>query len=544
METREKVILPPKYYLDYFEYLIRFVEEKSAHLLAEEDQYFISNFRSLSEDARCVLIRMANRKGELFRLDKFHYDEINNHGSAVEELIESDFVTIDLIQDPTVFYLFTKSELIRLYPDRFDKRQYKDDILLQLTESSDLEDFQAIQGSYTIAQILVQEQIEFLKMLFFGHTHGMMTEFVIRDVGNIKLENLEAHEFRSWFDTRAEAVAVFELSNWSRAIRLVMELEDPEELSALISPVNWSNYLQYPGARKPGDRLMIRLGEYFERNGQFETALVYYELARKHPSRERRIRIYEKQGKTNEAQELAEAVIEQPYNASESIFARDYLAKQGVRTNRSMTRRINESPIIKISPDLPGRVEQQSLTYFEEQGYQGVHSENYSWRSLFGLVFWTELFDAEMATFHHPLQRNPSDLYNEDFYSRRREDLQSRLATFKTKKQLIDFLEDMMRQKAGINNPLVSWHESMVLVLPEMIRRLPLKGVKNVLIEISKNVKDNSTGFPDLFIWNTADYHFYEIKSPNDHLSAQQLFWLDFLSENKIRAEILRVKYS
>ena len=56
-------------------------------------------------------------------------------------------------------------------------------------------------------------------------------------------------------------------------------------------------------------------------------------------------------------------------------------------------------------------------------------------------------------------------------------------------------------------------------------------------------MKENSAGFPDLFIWNEADYQFYEVKSSNDQLSAQQLFWLDFMASAKIKVDVLRVNY-
>jgi hypothetical protein len=60
---------------------------------------------------------------------------------------------------------------------------------------------------------------------------------------------------------------------------------------------------------------------------------------------------------------------------------------------------------------------------------------------------------------------------------------------------------------------------------------------------MSKNLKDNSTGFPDLFVWKDKTYHLYEIKSPNDHLSSQQLFWLNFMQSLGIHAKIIRVHH-
>ena len=76
-----------------------------------------------------------------------------------------------------------------------------------------------------------------------------------------------------------------------------------------------------------------------------------------------------------------------------------------------------------------------------------------------------------------------------------------------------------------------------------MIELLPFKALKDVLLEMAKNPKENSTGFPDIFVWKNKDYHFHEVKSPNDHLSSKQLFWLDFMQERKIKTEILKISY-
>ena len=114
----------------------------------------------------------------------------------------------------------------------------------------------------------------------------------------------------------------------------------------------------------------------------------------------------------------------------------------------------------------------------------------------------------------------------------------------RSRKQLTQQISKVHNDKYGIANRFVIWHEALLPALLVMIDKLPLKGLKMTLIEMSKNMKENSAGFPDLFIWRDDEYQFYEVKSPNDHLSAQQLFWLDFLASVKIKAEVLRVNYS
>lgn len=543
MADSEKIILPPKYYLDYFQYLLDFIQKGSNHLLGDQDHAFLGVFGQLSEDARCLMVRMMNRKGEYFRLEKFNYEEIENIPMAAEELVETGIASLEPPDDPALYGLFTKAELHELYPHRGFHKMKKEEIYGELIQLPEPDDFLTLKSRYTILHFLQQEQIEYFKLLFFGHAHGMMTEFVIRDIGNVKLENLDGHEFTPWFDSEPEARSVFHLYKWDYAVRQAIQIMLPEEILDLLAPVNWSNFLTYPKSRKIGDKFMLRLGEYFEKTGLYENALEFYELARKHPSRERRIRILDKIDRAEDAREIAEVIVERPFNASELIFAQDYLAKKSKRNYRSTTTKINASPEITITDPVGDRVEQHALAYYAEQGFEGAHTENYIWRAVFGLLFWDELFDQQHATFHHPLQRMPSDLHSESFFDNRGELLRAKTEKLKTKKQLTKHLLKTYQLKDGISNYLVGWHESLPTLIEQFVARLPLKGLYAVMLEMARNVKDNSAGFPDLFIWNETDYQFYEIKSPNDHLSAQQLFWIDFLNKNQIKAEILRVKY-
>ena len=113
----------------------------------------------------------------------------------------------------------------------------------------------------------------------------------------------------------------------------------------------------------------------------------------------------------------------------------------------------------------------------------------------------------------------------------------------KIKKTVLKRLENTYNQKKGISNPMVYWYPELQEHLFQLVNKIPLKGLKSIMLEMAKNLKDNTTGFPDLFIWSADEYHLFEIKSPNDHLSSQQLFWLDFMQKNKIKADILKVNF-
>ncbi|MEZ4900594.1 MAG: hypothetical protein R2822_01945 [Spirosomataceae bacterium] len=112
------VELPPKYYLDYFLFLIDFVENLYGGILNEAEQQFIHDFRQLSEDAQCLFVRFSNRRGLFFRVKKLKYNEIADIPAALYELEQCHFIEeLTPKHEPyieEVLQLFTKEEWLKL----------------------------------------------------------------------------------------------------------------------------------------------------------------------------------------------------------------------------------------------------------------------------------------------------------------------------------------------------------------------------------------------------------------------------------------------
>ncbi|GAB4246710.1 MAG: hypothetical protein Tsb0034_25710 [Ekhidna sp.] len=537
MAEKSKIILPDKYYLDYFHYVLDFVEKHYDHILDQPEHLFYQAFRDLSEDAQCLYIRFSNRKGTFFRINKLKYPEIQEVESSVEELERQGFIRINESEETDQFKLYTKAELLSFFPF-LNKNQKKEEMLFELSE----EDISGLHAREQVAELLKTDEVDFIKLLFFGNRYGQMTDFVIRDVGNVKLEKLDESHFKPWFQSRDEALGVMHLSQLRRMVREMIEAG--MDLQEVVDELPWQHWLSFPRSKRYAERLILELGEHFERNQNWEESLQLYSLTKKYPARERKIRILEKTGSSDEAAQLAQMIVSRPENAAELTFATDYLNRSGVRINRSMTERLKKSPIITLNPNKEINVEQLALEHLQEDGWEGVHAENYLWRSMFGLIFWEEIFDERHGAFHHPLQRQPSDLNDHSFFESRETLLVERLDQLDKKERLWEKVAYTHRKKEGLASRFVTWHEALLPVSEVMIDRLPLEGLKKVMLEVAKNVKTNSTGFPDLFLWKEADYQFYEVKSPNDQLSAQQLFWLNFFQTANINAEVLRISYT
>jgi len=538
---REKIILPEKYYYAYFEELLLFVQKHSGHLIDSVLIDFIDHFFKLSEDARCLFVRMCNRRGQFFRPQTFDYPEIASIEGSLDELYDSGFCDVPDQPETALLRLFRKDELISIFQPPKDISKYgKNELIEYLSAFDFLEDLLAIEP---LVKLQRQEEVAYLRMLFFGNIHTEMTEFVIRDVGHVKLQPLESSGFKPWFESVDEARAMYDISKSFQLVKEALNMLPAVELHALIGQQNWQRYKNYPAPAKVADKLLQCLGAQLKRERQSELALHYYEQATRPPARERSVRLLVQLGRHEAAAMLAQQMSTEPMNATERIFASDFLAKTKVRIHRSTTRRIKNAPTLNVTFEPDRNVELLALEQLESQGYQGAHVENRLWRNLFGLVFWEVLFDQSSGNFHHPFQRVSDNLFDQSFYTAKEQLLRQSLSKLDTAKKWKAYIKRSHQQYFGINNPLVGWESGYLDLMQVAVDRIGHEKIAAILLTMAENVRDNSMGFPDLFVWNESAYIFYEVKSPNDQLSAQQLFWLDFFQSVGINAEVLRLNF-
>lgn len=542
--------LPPKYYLDNFRQVLAFVEDFYGKLLSHEEQEFIASFRKLPENSQCLYVRMHNRKGVFFRPQKFQYAEIEHLEQQVKTLLKRKWVVMLQLQTVQEAYetlaVFTRPELLQIAQAagaESIRSLKKDELAATLIELLSLPQLtEALLAADQVIRMQKEETAAFLMFLYFGGSYGSMTEFVVRDMGHVRFEAYAEDQFVARFQTRKEATDAF----W--ALRLYQTYK---EVSALLPPAEVYEWLmEYrqviaqldETARPRIEKLLTRFARDLERSGLTTQAIKVYEQAKAHPARERLIRLFQKEGKEEEALALCQQIEEAPLNAEELFFALDFKAKIQKKTFRkSVTVFLKEAESLEISAQFEHRVEAGVLAHYLENGYQGCFSENYLWRSLFGLLFWEVIYDPQYAAIHHPFQRAPSDLFGPDFFAVRLSALQTQLALLHRTNEAMNYMESIWQVKEGISNPFVGWHPETLFHIEKMLHHITAPQLKTVMLEMARDLKNNLTGFPDLFVWNQAEYAFLEVKSPNDQLSAQQLYWIRFLQKAGISARPIKV---
>lgn len=552
-EVAEKVELPPKYYLEYFNYVLDFVQDKYKHILNESEWRFLRKYYCLSEDAQCLFIRFTNRRGLFFKTNKLIYNELANIPNLLDELLERGFIEKPSAEKHLTFghdllSVFSKEELLNLNLIAIEKgikKLKKDELITYLLQNLSFDSIvNAINEKESIIKVNFEFETAFMKFLFFGNRYMDMTEFVVRDLGLVQFETHDEDKLVARFNTRKDAEDKWFITDQNDLFNQLKDTAEPLEIYNWILNVN-DSIVELSDVAKPSyERLILKIGAFLEKNKYLDESLAIYRLTEQVPSRERQARILHKLNLNEEALALCYLMIDKPKNADEKFFASDLITKiQNKKggAKKSTTSWLQQADSIMISEEFRGQVELGTIAYFNDEGMNAVFSENHLWRAIFGLIFWDIVFDPALVAFHHPFQRRPSDLYLPDFYQKRKELIISHLDSFQDIQQLLTYMGETYVSKAGIANPFVVWLEEIWLMSRKAVEVIELDSLKKILHEMSKNLVENLRGFPDLFVWDETSYTFVEVKSPTDNLSNQQLYWLQFFEEIGVKSKVLRV---
>lgn len=545
------VELPPKYYHDNFEYLLNFVKDKYADLLVESEWRFLRKYYTLPEDAQCLFIRFANRKGLFFKVNTLKYGEIEDIPGSLEILKARGLVTSLNFEDHKLWInellnLLTRSELCSAFGVRELKAARKEEITEYLRSSLGAEEIiRVISHAFSLVKVNFEEEVSFLKFLFFGNRSMDMTEFVLRDLGLVQYYRQSDDDLVARFTTRKEAEDKWLVSEQFLVFSEIRESYEPGQLFDWYCSFRDTHRELSPVAVPAFQKLQLNIGRHMERCKAYDLAIELYEDAKVPPARERKARSLARIKFYEEARAVCEEMILSPFNVDEQYFAEYFLTSLSGKKNRKQTTAwLKEADEITIPVEYRHSVELGSLGHFLEQGYSGAFSENFSWRALFGLLLWDIIFDPSLVAFHHPFQRRPSDLYLPDFYEKRKIQVRQRLEEFREPDELVAALWETFEKNFGTANPFVVWDPEIWGMVKVLATRINLTSLRKIVQTMAENLVENSRGMPDLLIWNETHYELLEIKSPNDTLSNQQLFWLKTFRELGVNARVLRVRFS
>ncbi|MCS6832122.1 MAG: VRR-NUC domain-containing protein [Flammeovirgaceae bacterium] len=539
-------MLPERYYLDYFHYLLDFVSQYYRSILDVREWNFLEEFASLSIDAQALYVRMINRKGIFFKPHHFRYTEISSVKEATEELLARNFMKevgdLEIFEKVDYLDSYTKDQLLQGFFTTATRNEKKEQLISRLIRQfawqEVLDVLQTIDKTY---QLLKRELVEWFFFLFFGYSEKHLTEFVLRDLGRVRFEYAQHNNFVPRFTQRQDVYHQFLARQQYALFKKMLPYVSIESLLTWYKE-QWSLWEKFSGqARYFIDKLSLRLGQFLEKEGKTDEALTIYAQTDLPPARERRVRLMLKQYQHEQALTLCHEIWRNPANADELLLAIDTIEKyQGKKFKKTTTAFLENATTISLVKTEES-IERCVLRYFREQGEDGFFAENHLWNALFGLAFWDVIFDKAHA--HHPLERYPYDFGKEDFFEQRREKFLQKAQIFDQPNLLQQIVFQTFEQKRGTANPLLNWHDETCIHLEKLFQHVQTAQLKEVVLQMAKDLKNYAKGFPDLFVFGQRGGRFVEIKSPTDQLSAQQLYWIQFFQRIGISVEVVRVRW-
>jgi hypothetical protein len=535
--------LPEGYYLDNFTFLLDFVNRQYCHLLSEQEKQFYSTFQTLTLDSRKLFVRLTNRKGPYFRLDKLNYPEVESLGDEIESLVAASLI-VPIVPDlESAIRICSKAELLDLDAcSEFPQSTKKQDLAEYLL-SGQVNPVQAL--TIPVVELTRTEELTVFKLLFFGNFHQDMTTFVMHELV-APFEQYEIDGNAALFRCREVIDELIVLRSLSDASYKLMETEGSEEdLLKLIDKLPARNI--EPVLSRRYDRMVNQIGRHLERAGRIEEAVGVYCRAQATPARERQARILDRLGKPQAAMKLCSSIIEAPQNEEELEFAQTFGQRLGSKHGFASDVSFN-LPVTKIKQTTiqvsrsHNSVEMCALAYFEDLGDECYYVENSLIRSLFGLCFWDIIYAPVSGAFFNPFQRGPVDLYTSDFVRSRRVLISDRFNELE-KNGPLGLATAIYREKQGVANPFVNWMSVDEQLLETALVKIPSQDLIRMFERLLIDLKNNSSGFPDLIVFDQDSYRMIEIKGPGDKLQKNQARWFRYFLEHSIPAALVNVEY-
>jgi DNA polymerase-3 subunit epsilon len=576
--TEDRLMAKPEldsgYYLHHFNELLTFVSEHYQGVLTATSGAFLNDFKALTEPAQQLLVRMLNRKGQVFSDTELAYSEIGPVAPVLNQLTEAGFVAPLNANDLADFWLrLTKDtlwQLLQLAKSQFSAAEWAVHVAKLAIKKSQTKP-QLLGGALklpvnwlglidTVPQRYValqrQDALNYLYFLYFGRIEANLSLFTLRDLG-VRQAGQFKQQFQPRFTDLNQAQLAYQLANTKPAIiELAKQLKKQPDtaepaLKQWLALVNaWPASADESLLLKRSERC-YQLGKLAEQHNLFALAMAFYRQSNGFPASERLVRILWQQGQTDMARALLEQLLDDPSCDEEWLFAEDFYQRKfsdetSNRRHSQLTRLLHDAPVVGVDELYLGKAEQGLITYYREQGYTAFHAENNLWLALFGLWFWHELFEHQDSALHNPFERRPRNLAAGGFYQQFSAEIEHKLTQL-AKPRAAAVLLAALTAHYGKTNSLFYWHtdlaEQLLPLLQYAVQGEGSSALVPVLRAMAQDFKRHSSGYPDLLLIKDNQLEFIEVKAPGDKIQRHQLARLLALKNAGFNARIEKLHW-
>jgi len=535
--------LPAFYYHQHFLELLNFLSANYAHVLSVRQADLVNEFRALSLPAQRLYVRLANRKGRIFAIPSLRYPEIGSLAGPLEELRQQRWVGSpgeELYQD--VLRFLSKGEI-------YDRLKMDFGGLNRSLRKRELIDFAsrhctaaAFMASVNLERLLVQRRVEwvrFLLFLYFGEIREGLSRFTMRDMGLVR-----THAFLDSYEPRfANHEQALQAYFFASRLRLYQRGSERDRQALADSADDWPE-ATLDAAAVYRDRLALAIGCDLEKSGRVEEALAIYRRSDSTDCVERLIRLLLSSGRRDQAREQLECCLDAPRSEAEWMLANDlYQRKFGCKRTSPATDLLRAADTIELDEACTGSPERAAIQYFQAHGKKAFRAENAVWRSLFGLLFWDELFLSDSALLHSPFDALPASLKHGTFYDHFADAIEEKLGALAESDLTRRRLLHTSTRHFGRSNGVFRWRKSTLEVVFALLEHADHQAIATLLRLMCKNYLQTRDGFPDLLLIDDQGAHFVEIKAEGDQVRRNQLLRLQQLRDAGLRADVIRVRW-
>ncbi|MEY9753804.1 exonuclease domain-containing protein [Bradyrhizobium yuanmingense] len=532
--------LPVYYYLDHFAEMLEFVQRTYASVLGPEHHAFIARFESLPRDAQCLLVRMINRRGAIFNRSLFSYPEIDDVERAASDLTaagharelgEADYAAFVSCLPKDILVTGAQAAGRGDVRKSWSKPKFIDYYLERIPFSVAAQHC----GAHNFIALDGTRPIEFLLYLYFGKTEVDLKSFALRDLGILRTNHETS--FSARFTDAEEALASFHYS------RVLDSLEDGSEAVHRAAAID---VLAGPGcttefAADLRSRAAHQTGLFFEKAGESDLARQLYRAGPSPNCNERLVRLLYNTGDRAEAEALLQRMIDDPASDGELLFATDFYARKfGGRRTGLYTELLRSGRTIAVDDTYRGNPEAGVAGVLRRRGTEVFFTENVLWHTLFGLLFWDELFESSRMP--SGFDWLPHCLKDRSFRRLFAATIDEKLAAIVSGSALPLILRTVAASW-GRPNGLFSWDHVQLEALRVLLEGSDPAGIAGIVGNMCDDFRGMRDGFPDLMLVRDGKVSFMEVKAEGDVIRRNQLTRLRQLGAAGIMAEIGRVDY-
>ncbi len=538
----------PLYYLRNAFTLIDWVCQRHADLLDTHEWLQLERFRSVSEPAQALLVRMVMRRGDHFRSDQLSYDELPKVSELLTVLADAELVELDPeLNSHEISALLRKPELLSLcqsiwQEDPPARPARKQDLQARLIETvADSRPFShwLPDADFEVVRLKIGPLMDRLRLMFFGNLYQDWSEFVITELGHQRYELVPFEQASRAFQTRDEVDAYLHLA------QLQQQLEADANLPELIAQLPTDSPNEWLEHRRR--KLAFAIGQAVEKSGETELARGLYGQNPYPEAQLRHLRLMELWDAPMQTFQQAQQLLTQTRRPEARIRIQRILYRSGKKCGQDVAqnkRKMLPEQTLSLAPEDGLRVEALVIKSLESQGFQATHVENSLFNGLFALLFWPAIYAPVSGAFFHPFQSGPADLYHPDFFLRREKQVNEQLA-FLYDQRYRQVILERYQQKQGTSCSLINWSILTMPLVEQALTMIPAHHLEAIFHYLMLDLRQHRRGMPDLICFDSKrkTYQLIEVKGPGDRLQDHQRLWLEFFMDTGIPATLCQVHH-